>query len=474
MNISSSEIKKLIVEKQFDMLLSIFDNDDNDICILDGNGTYLKISDSYERHNGVKREDVIGQNVSTLMNNGVFSPSVTLETIKNRKKTTLVQTNWLGRTIMTTGTPIFDKNGNIEYIVCYNSIDIPELSTTEDKLDRIKALMNQYNISINELRANEIKDYDGIIAQSKSMQSICTLIDKIADTNANVVITGATGVGKSLLAKTIHKKSDRHQYPFVEVDCGAIPPTLIESELFGYEKGAFTGAAANGKLGRIELANKGTLFLDEIAEMPPDMQVKLLKVIQEHIITRVGGTESIEIDFRLIVATNKDLEKEVEKNNFRQDLFYRLNVIPIYIPPLKDRTEDIFPLINTFIKKFNDIHGKNINISSDAIRVLEIYDWPGNIRQLENLIERIVILAHDDTITSGFIKNLIDPEAAITDNIDNDNIEFKEMIEIYESQIINNAYEKYKTSVSVAKHLGMSQTNAARYLRKYVPEYRKK
>ncbi|MDD5792743.1 MAG: sigma 54-interacting transcriptional regulator [Erysipelotrichaceae bacterium] len=466
-----SNISSEIESRQFDLLLALFDNDNTDVSIFDGEGTYLAVSQSYLEHNGLTKENIIGRNVRDLMNEGVFSPSVTIKTLEEKKKSTLVQKNWLGKTILTTGTPIFSEDGSIRYIVCYNSIDISELTTTEDKLNRINELMREFNISAKDLDNDSPNEKREFVTRCKIMKQVVSMIDQIADTPANVVITGETGVGKSFAARYIHEHSNRSDKPFVEVDCSSIPQTLIESELFGYESGAFTGASKGGKPGKIEAANGGTLFLDEIAELPLEMQVKLLKTIQEKQVTRVGGITPINLDFRLIVATNKNLYQEVENGTFRKDLYYRLLVISVNLPPLRDRREDISVMASSFLKKFNRIYNKKAQLTPDAIALLESSDWPGNIRELENTIERLVLLSVDNIISYQDVQTKKGVNFTNPFMVDHTDISLTKMLESYESNLIRSYYEQYHTSVAVAKKLKISQPTAARRLRKYVPEY---
>jgi DNA-binding NtrC family response regulator len=238
----------------------------------------------------------------------------------------------------------------------------------------------------------------GLIGQSPEMHSIFAVIEKVADTPSTVLITGESGTGKELVAKALHEQSSRKDQPFIKINCAAIPKTLMESELFGYEKGAFTGATSS-KPGRFELANGGSLFLDEIGEIPVEMQVKLLRAIQESEFERVGGIKTLKVDVRLITATNRDLEQEIQRGNFREDLFYRLNVVPLRIPPLRQRAGDIPLLVQHIIKKFNERLKKNITgIADDALAALEGHAWPGNIRELENVLERTILFCKGDRI----------------------------------------------------------------------------
>jgi len=245
---------------------------------------------------------------------------------------------------------------------------------------------------------SEVSGRFGLVGHSLEIQNIFAIIEKVADTPSTVLITGESGTGKELVAKALHEHSSRRTGPFIKINCAAIPKTLMESELFGYEKGAFTGATSS-KPGRFELADRGTLFLDEIGEIPVEMQVKLLRAIQESEFERVGGIKTIKVDVRLVTATNRDLEQEIQRGSFREDLFYRLNVVPLHIPPLRKRTGDIPLLVTHIIRKFNERLKKTISgIADDALAVLEAHSWPGNIRELENVLERTILFTKGDRI----------------------------------------------------------------------------
>jgi two-component system response regulator AtoC len=260
-------------------------------------------------------------------------------------------------------------------------------------------------ISESEMNKELISNYfdkDGpfteIIGKTPAIQQIFQTVQKIAPTDSTVLITGETGVGKELIAREIHSASHRRSHPFVKVNCAAIPETLLESELFGYEKGAFTGAVTN-KPGRFEIAHQGTIFLDEIGEMSPHLQAKLLSVVQDKAFERVGGVKTIKVDIRIISATNQDLQSAVQSGKFRSDLFYRLNVVPIHIPPIRERKDDLIPLIDYFLKKFKTKYQKKItSLSPEIIAAFSNYNWPGNIRELENVLERMILMSETDTI----------------------------------------------------------------------------
>ncbi len=454
---------------KMDILFQVMDNE-NDVTLTDGKGIVLRVSDSYEEHYDVTKDAIQGRSVYDLEKKGVFKPSVTSVVLKERKKATIMQKNLAGHNVLTTGVPIFDEDGDIAYVISFNSIDIADVTTVQDKYEKLSELLCEYNNEINHLRLKDITNKE-LIAKSKVMLDICELISQVADTDANVLITGETGVGKSMIAKFLHESSNRVKGPFIEINSGTIPPSLIESELFGYEKGSFTGADKNGKIGKIELANKGTLFLDEIGELPLDMQIKFLQTIQSKYITKIGGLEKITVDFRLIAATNKDLKQCIKNNLFREDLYYRLNVIPIHVPPLRDRTEDIVPLVMSFLEKFNKRYNKNITLTSDVYRILEKQQWPGNIRQVENLIERIVVTAKDNIIDIDDLPTDVEINNFRSNNSINGNGPLSDMLEEYEKAIFEGTFNKYKTSVAVGKKLGISQTTAARKLRKYIPHY---
>jgi DNA-binding NtrC family response regulator len=295
------------------------------------------------------------------------------------------------------------KLGAADYL--QKPFNIDELRIVVNNILNTRALKEE-NITLKKQLFADIET-SGIIGQSKSTKNILNLIGKISQTDVSVMITGESGTGKELVAKAIHQNSNRKNERFLSVNCAALPETLLESELFGVEKGAITGAI-NRKKGLFELAHNGTLFLDEIGEMPLPMQAKLLRVLQEFIIRRVGGTEDIKINVRLITATNRKIEEEVKKGKFREDLYYRINVFHIHIPPLRERKEDIPILTDYFLKKIATKHKRAVpTISKDAMKILENYDWPGNIRELENIIERILAFESDNIISSQSIPDFL-------------------------------------------------------------------
>lgn len=446
-------------------LFSLIESIHNDVVVLNGKGVIIWVSPSFEKTYGLNKEDIIGKTTFEMEQKKIFYPSVAALVLKNKRKTTILEHNKQGENLVVTGIPIFTENNEIKSIISY-SFDLDEFLAIKSQYEKQEKLLNQYSSEIKKLREKDM-NLPGIIAKSKQMEKVLSIVLKIASVDTNVLITGESGVGKNLIAHLIHKKSPRQKEPFIEINCGAIPLNLLESELFGYSPGAFTGAQKHGKIGLIELANKGTLFLDEIGELPLNLQVKILKVIQDKTLTPIGGTKSVKVDFRLITATNQDLKSLVQKKRFREDLFYRLNVVPINIPPLRDRKEDILPLILFFLEKMNKKYKKTKTLSSSTIDKLLAYNWPGNVRQLQNIIERIVVISDEDIIS---IENL--PEYINNSSINKsiDNLSLKEALTVVEKEMVEKAYKQYKTTVGVAKSLSISQPTAVRKIKKYITE----
>lgn len=307
------------------------------------------------------------------------------------------------------------------------------------------------------------------IAESPQMKKIKETIEYIKDVDSSVLITGESGTGKEVVFKYICQTSRRKDQPVVKINCGAIPENLFESELFGYEDGAFTGARKKGKAGLFEIANHGTLFLDEISEMSPEMQVKLLRVIQEGEIFRIGGGQTIPVDVRIIAASNKNLEELVECGKFRKDLFYRLNVIRLEIPPLRERQEDIIPLCNYFLDIFNERYGKKKRLTLKAARFLAYLNWPGNIRELENLVENIVVLEPDEVMRAKHLQSRYGKEGIQKDGtvVVTGVIPYKDALEQMEKQLLQNARDMYGSTRKMATALGVNQSTISRKMRQY-------
>ena len=437
----------------------------DDMMLSDADGTILRVSETYEQNFGFAHDSIVGKSAFDLETAGVFTPCVTAEVIRQKKKITTTQTiNYTHKNVMTVGIPLFDNNGVLKYAVCFNMVSMEQINAIHQNYRHLQDSLQQYSQEIAELRLRATAT--NLVVKSNAMQRLWTLIQNTANTKANILITGETGVGKSAVAKAIHAISNRANGPFIEVNCAVLHENLIESELFGYEKGAFTGAASGGKIGKIELANHGTLFLDEIGELPHHIQSKLLQLIQEKTIERLSSNRRIELDFRLIVATNRNLEEEVQRGLFRSDLFYRLNVIRVHIPPLRQRPEDILPLAYQFLERFCREYGKQLTLSPRFVSFLEQFSWPGNVRQLENLMERLVITSQDPILDTTALPPDYGAHAAEASPSIAGTLE--ERMNAYEGQIIRESYRLCRTTVAVAKDLGISQATAARKIAKYV------
>lgn len=438
----------------------------DDVMLSDANGTILWVSESYEQNFGFAHNSMVGKSAFDLEADGTFSPCITAEVIRTGQKITTTQAiNHKHKNVMTVGIPLFDDSGRLKYAVCFNTVSMEQINTIQRNYRQMQESLAQYSQEIAELRTRNTST--SLILKSSAMQRIWTLMQNTANTHANILITGETGVGKSAVAKAIHAMSDRTNGPFIEVNCAVLHENLIESELFGYEKGAFTGAASSGKIGKIELANHGTLFLDEIGELPPRIQSKLLQLIQDKTIERLSGNKKIELDFRLLVATNRNLEEEVQRGLFRSDLYYRLNVIRLHIPPLRDRRDDILPLAHQFLASFCAEYGKSLTFSPRFLTFLEQYHWPGNVRELENLIEHLVITSQDAVIDIRALPAQYATHGMLYDGVAM-NRTLAEQMDAFEGQIIRQAYQRCGSSVALAKELGISQPTAVRKIAKYI------
>lgn len=436
-------------------LLSIIEALFDNVAIVGGDGVMLWVSSCFERTYGLSSKSIVGRTTYELEADRVFSPSVAALVIKTKRVVTLTEVNQAGRYHIVTGVPVYDDDGKVDLVVSY-TVDSRYLIKMQAEHERINALLE--NTYAPQIAAPEF------FCASERMRGILETITKLAKVDTSVLITGESGVGKNVLARLLHQFSERSAGPLVEINCAGIPDALLESELFGYEAGAFTGARARGKPGRIELADKGTLFLDEIGELPLGLQTKLLQVIQEKQIVKVGGTKPIAIDFRLVTATNQDLRSLVEMKRFRSDLFFRLNVLPVEIPPLRERPEDILPLCRFVLDEMNVKYGTAKRFSPAALSVLQAYSWPGNVRELRNLVEQLVVISQKSEIEAHELpRHMHTGIMALQDS----NRTLAETLEEVEGRIVREAYASHGTTVAVGKALGISQPSAARKIAKY-------
>ncbi|WP_315110858.1 sigma 54-interacting transcriptional regulator [Clostridium intestinale] len=452
------EILKTYKDRELDAF-SIGDAVSDGICIVDNKGIVIAVNKGYTEITGIREEELVGKSVESVVIEGYFDNSISLLVIEQKKKITSLATINNNNKVLITGNPIFDENGEVIQVLTVMR-DLTELLKLKDEIETAEKKNEKYLNELNYYRSKFIKN-KSFIGESVKIREIKELISYVAKTEATILITGETGCGKEIIAKEIHEKSDRKDNPYIKVNCAAIPESLIESELFGYEKGSFTGALNKEKLGMFEIANGGTLLLDEIGEMPMSLQSKLLRVLQEKELTRVGGTKSIKLDVRVIASTNCNLEELIRQGKFREDLFYRLNVLPIKIPPLRERKSDIKLLINAFVDKFNTKYNKQKKIDSMAIEGLEYYDWPGNVRELQNIIERLIVIDDSYYINYENVVNVLGKDK-INFKKNNEDLTLKEAVETLERQMIEQALRSHGSTYKAAKILGVAQPTVFR------------
>lgn len=434
-------------------LIKIIDNSYDELLIYDNNYNIIYINNASERHYGCKPEEMIGKTFFDFFNNKWWDLSILPIVYEKKIPIAIKQTTHLNVELFTIAVPIFDSNGNIKYVVM----------NVRDSVKNIE-LYNPNYIS------NNIKsDIKKPICESKSMKNLLALIERVAQTDATCIFTGESGTGKTLFANYMHNISHRKDNPFISINCASIPEELFESELFGYETGAFTGAHAKGKDGLFLAAHKGTLFLDEISELSLTSQAKLLTVLQDNKFLPIGSTNYIDVDVRIIAASNRNLEEMIRLGTFREDLYYRLNLIDIYIPPLRKRKEDI-PI---FIEQFNEEIKKKYNLcpilSKETIEIFKNYDWKGNIRELKHSLERLALTIDKNIIYPQDLPNKffdIKHVDSSTEYLEQGSLD--EQIDNFTELIIKKSFAKHNTSRKLAKYLNISQTRANNLIRKYI------
>ena len=440
-------------------LENIIENSYDGIYITDRNGLTLKVNKSYERITGVLKEKLLGRYVQELVRDGLMSCYITDQVVNEKKPVTINQTVNNNQGLIITGSPIFDQQENVSKVVT-SVRDISELITLQKKLSISEKMAEIYR---NELFSDVSKS--NVVCTSDSFKQVLHIAKKVAAKSSTVLLRGETGVGKEIVAKYIHANSQRSKNNYIKINCGAIPPTLLESELFGYVGGAFTGANPKGKLGMFELANEGTLFLDEIGELPYELQSTLLRVLQDGIVTRVGGEKEYPVDVRIIAATNQNLEEMIQKSLFRSDLYYRLNVVPIFIPSLRERPEDIPGLAENFINELNKKYDEHKILTSNFIDKLIEQEWPGNARELRNFIEKQFVISDADIMDTFVLGSMLSSDKSGEQKIIvNGLIPMSDAIKTVESILVNRAMKKYHNTHKAAKALNMSQ---ATFFRKY-------
>ncbi|NIZ49753.1 sigma 54-interacting transcriptional regulator, partial [Clostridioides difficile] len=457
----------------------------DEICVSDDKGIIIYCNKAFEENYGLKKEDILGKNVSFLEDSGYSTKSPIPIVLKTKTKFSLEQDTQTGKKLIITATPIFDENGHLEFTV-ENCRDITELNNIKNKLEDTKKQVKKYKSEVETLYRTALRIEDTVIMDGIVMRPIINTVNHVSKTDVSVLLLGESGTGKSSLARYIHHNSNRSNGPFITINCATISPQLLESELFGYTSGAFTGASTKGKVGLVELANGGTLFLDEIGDIPQNLQAKFLQLIQDRTFTPVGSLKNKKVDIRIISATNVDLVSKVKEKKFREDLYYRLNVIEIKLPPLRERRDNLVEIIKYYFNRYSSNFNLNKTISKEAMDAIANYRFPGNIRELQNIIQKILLTCTDNHITIDDLPNILTKNIHITNNGNKTHISqinkviisdskstnyknknFDTLIKEYEKNIILDAYEKFGSSYKVAKHLEISQSKANRLIRKY-------
>lgn len=438
---------ELIIESSYDGIL-----------ITDPDGVILKANQAHERITGIPSVKIQGNDMSSLIKKGIYSRSIVEAVIREGKPVTMVEKEHF----LVTGSPVRDHSGDIVRIVV-NIRDLTELNKLREQLEQTRELSERYQDELAQLKGR-LFNQEGVVFNSPKMRDLLNVALRLATVDSTILILGESGVGKEIIARTIHGNSKRKDGPFITVNCGAIPENLLESELFGYERGAFTGANREGKAGLFELANNGTLFLDEIGDLPLAFQVKLLRAIQEREVLRVGGTRPKPVNVRILAATNHKLETLVQEGKFREDLYFRINVVPLYIYPLRERREDIIPLVNAFKQKYESQYGINKKIDPRVIDIFLNYHWPGNVRELDNMIERLMVTAPGTEITVNDLPGHIfinlqhqQPKVYVKGIMP-----LKNAVMELERQLIGNAIKECGSANKAARRLKIDQSTIVR------------
>lgn len=450
----------------------VVDGLDDSIFITDNEGNVLYINPAYTKNTGISPDRVVGHNIYDLINKDKLYTGGAIPDVLQTKKTAfrLSTTYGTGKPLIgfASGTPIFNEKGELHQVIACSRPIVTLGALKEDFTTFVREVqeMNPKK-SCAESEKNLSED---MIGKETTLANIWTLISHVAPSDATVLITGESGAGKEVIADEIFKNSNRNKNPFVKINCAAIPAHLLESELFGYEKGAFSGANAKGKPGLFELANHGTLMLDEIGDMPMDLQVKLLRAIQQQEITRIGGSKPIKLDIRFLALTNSNLKEKIENGTFRQDLYYRLNVIPIYVPPLRERIADIEALSNRFIEIFSEKYNRPFALTEQQMNYFRQYNWPGNIRELENIIEYLVLCSSgigqvDNSVITSLL-NISKEQEPITTDMD-----FNSAVAQFEKNLLESTLKTSANLREAGKKLNINASTISRKIKQYNIDY---
>ena len=451
-------------------LESLFNISSESIWVSDCSGKVLKISPASEKLLKTSADRIVGRNVRELIDEGLMDRSATLEVLLTKRRISMIQhVPKNQQQLLVTGTPIFDDKGEISLVMVVER-DLTELNRLREDLEHSQLVSSKFRQHLRELSMSEVRQ-QRVVAESPQMQDVLRTAIKLASQNvSNILILGESGTGKGLLSKFIHENGFRKEAPFIQINCAALPETLLEAELFGYEKGAFTGARKEGKAGLFELAQKGTLFLDEVGDLPLSIQAKLLKYLDDNTVRHLGGLRPIVIDCTIIAATNIDLAAQVRQERFRRDLYYRLNSFTLAIPPLRQRREDIFELTRLLIERYNEEFNAGKRLSAAAFDDLMTYHFPGNVRELEAIIRKAVVLSEGDLLDDVVYESLDRDRAAdgaaadvaggAPGSLEQQNLAF-------ERQILKNALQRCKSTRELAYYLRTSQSSIVRKLKKH-------
>ncbi|HPC03530.1 MAG TPA: sigma 54-interacting transcriptional regulator [Syntrophales bacterium] len=462
-------------QERLDIIQAIIESIQDGVFIVDREGNYVNANSAFERITGINREEMVGKHTFYMIQKKWITKAVNLEVIKDLQYRSEMITYPSGKQILVTATPIMIRGGGFVGVVS-SLRDVTELGRIQDDLLSSKRIIMDFKKKLESLEGKIAADQDSaVIAQSTEFRRAIFLARRVARSDATVLITGESGVGKDIIAKYIHEYSARKELgPFVKIDCASLPATLLESELFGYERGAFTNARAEGKKGMFEVASNGTMFLDEIGEIPLEIQSKLLNALQDRQIKRLGGTAAIAVDVRIVSATNVDLAKMVRERKFRQDLYYRLNVVPIHVKPLRERTQDVLPLIKHFLSLYTEQYHQKKNIVPEAMNCLLNYPWPGNVRELKNTIERIVVTSPGNVVSIQDIPEEIRKgrfEETVDRGGDKNHViqlgPLKTIIEDFERDVIRTAMDRHGNLNDVARLLDIDLSTLTRKNKKY-------
>lgn len=461
------------------------------LYVTDASGVVLMVNDTFTQITGIPIKDILGKNIQTYLDDQYasgaylrldirlgndFEPGdevtsarpdslwkMVMENGKEVSYASFVVNRGRRISVRFLGHPIYDESGTIQYVMVILQ-DLSQYDALMGRLEKLEDKNLKYLRELEYFRSIQSGNQN-LIGESQAIASLRDLIIRVGKTDVNILIHGETGVGKEIVAREIHETSQRVGKSYIKINCSAIPENLLESELFGYEKGAFTGALNKTKIGYFEMANHGTLLLDEIGDMSYPLQAKLLRVLQDGEITRVGGTTTIKLDVRIIASTNKNLKQMVKEGQFREDLYYRLNVVPMWIPPLRERAQDIANLALYFLDQYNKKYQKSIILDEQALKLMRQYAWPGNVRELKSIIERLVIIndkSHIELSQLDLLLGNTEDNTAMFVDLDSD---LKTMTQAFQKKIIEAALKTHGSTYKAAKALGVNQSSISRKAR---------